>query len=36
MQSSDEGEIIARCRKGDVDAFEVMVKMYQGKMFNIA
>jgi RNA polymerase sigma-70 factor (ECF subfamily) len=36
MQSSDEGDIIARCRKGDVDAFEVMVKMYQGKMFNIA
>ena len=36
MQSSDEDDIIARCRKGDVDAFEVMVKMYQGKMFNIA
>lgn len=36
MQTGDEQEIIARCRKGDVDAFEVLVKMYQGKMFNIA
>jgi len=36
MQRSDEDDIIDRCRKGDVEAFEVMVKMYQGKMFNIA
>ncbi len=36
MQRSDEEDIIDRCRTGDVEAFEVMVKMYQGKMFNIA
>ena len=36
MQSDDEQEIISRCRKGDIEAFEVLVKAYQGKMFNIA
>lgn len=36
MDNSDEEDIIARCRKGDVDAFEVLVRTYQGRMFNIA
>lgn len=36
MQAGDEQEIIARCRKGDVEAFEMLVKVFQGKMFNIA
>jgi len=36
MQIDTEQEIISLCRKGDVDAFEVLVKTYQGKMFNIA
>lgn len=36
MQSENEQEIIALCRKGDVEAFEMLVKAYQGKMFNIA
>ena len=36
MEKIDETDIIARCRNGDVKAFEVMVRIYQGKMFNIA
>ena len=36
MQNSDEEDIINRCRKGDIDAFEVLVRTYQGRMFNIA
>ena len=36
MDNSDEEDIIARCRNGDVDAFEVLVRTYQGRMFNIA
>jgi RNA polymerase sigma-70 factor, ECF subfamily len=29
-------ELVALCSKGDVDAFEILVKNYQKKMFNIA
>lgn len=32
----DDREIIRRCEKGDVDAFEEIVKKYQKKMFNIS
>ena len=29
-------ELVALCRKGDIDAFETLVRNYQKKMFNIA
>ena len=32
----DDYEIILRCQKGEVDAFEEIVKKYQKKMFNIS
>lgn len=32
----DDHEIIVRCQKGDVEAFEEIVKKYQKKMFNIS
>lgn len=32
----EDGEIVYLCKKGDVDAFELLVKKYQKRMFNIA
>jgi RNA polymerase sigma-70 factor (ECF subfamily) len=31
-----DSELVALCGKGDADAFEILVKNYQKKMFNIA
>lgn len=36
MQEDDDLEFVALCRKGDADAFELLVRNYQKKMFNIA
>ncbi len=36
IHENEERELIALCRKGDVDAFEILVKNHQKKMFNIA
>jgi RNA polymerase sigma-70 factor (ECF subfamily) len=37
LRNEDEDrELVALCRKGDVDAFEILVRNYQKKMFNIA
>ncbi len=35
-RQDEDHEIIARCQKGDVEAFEEIVMKYQNKMFNIA
>ncbi|MBI5849009.1 MAG: sigma-70 family RNA polymerase sigma factor [Nitrospirae bacterium] len=32
----EDRELVALCLKGDVDAFEILVRNYQKKMFNIA
>ncbi|MDH4232114.1 MAG: sigma-70 family RNA polymerase sigma factor [Nitrospirota bacterium] len=32
----DDYELVARCKKGDLDAFESLVIKHQGKMLNIA
>ncbi|MEW6054349.1 MAG: sigma-70 family RNA polymerase sigma factor [Nitrospirota bacterium] len=34
--SDEDLELVALCRKGDVDAFEALVAKYQKRMFNIA
>lgn len=34
--SDEDLELVALCRKGDMDAFEALVAKYQKKMFNIA
>jgi len=31
----DDAEFVSRCQKGDIDAFEVLVKRHQKKMLNI-
>lgn len=36
IQEDDDQELVVLCRKGDTDAFEILVKNYQKKMFNIA
>ncbi len=36
MADVEDGQLIARCRQGDLDAFEELVRKYQKKMFNIA
>jgi len=36
IQEDDDQELVALCRKGDVAAFEILVRNYQKKMFNIA
>jgi RNA polymerase sigma-70 factor (ECF subfamily) len=32
----DDNELVSRCKKGDLDAFETLVLKHQKKMFNIA
>ena len=32
----EDYEFVSLCKKGDVDAFEVLVKKHQKRMFNIA
>jgi len=32
----DDQELVSLCKKGDVDAFEVLVRRHQKRMFNIA
>ncbi|MDP2158019.1 MAG: sigma-70 family RNA polymerase sigma factor [Nitrospirota bacterium] len=36
IQEDDDQELVALCRKGNTDAFEILVRTYQKKMFNIA
>lgn len=36
MHEDDDRELVTRCREGDADAFEILVRNYQKKMFNIA
>ena len=36
MSSSDERSIVDRAAKGDVDAFESLVKAYEKKLYNMA
>ncbi|HDZ62806.1 MAG TPA: sigma-70 family RNA polymerase sigma factor [Nitrospirae bacterium] len=36
IKQDDDHEIIVRCQKGDVEAFEEIVNKYQKKMFNIS
>ncbi len=36
MHKDEDRELVARCQKGDVDAFEILVRTYQKKMFNMA
>jgi RNA polymerase sigma-70 factor (ECF subfamily) len=36
IAKDDDGEFVSRCKKGDVDAFEVLVRRHQKRMFNIA
>jgi len=33
--ADDDAEFVSRCQKGDIDAFEVLVKRHQKKMLNI-
>jgi RNA polymerase sigma-70 factor, ECF subfamily len=33
--TDDDSEFVSRCQKGDIDAFEVLVKRHQKKMLNI-
>jgi RNA polymerase sigma-70 factor (ECF subfamily) len=35
-KEDEDRDIIGLCRKGDIDAFEVLLNKYQKKMFNIA
>jgi RNA polymerase sigma-70 factor, ECF subfamily len=35
-QESDDGELVAACRAGEVDAFEVLVRRHQKAMLNVA
>ena len=32
----EDAEMVSLCRKGDVDAFEILVRNHQKKMLNIA
>lgn len=32
----DDGGLVSRCRRGDTDAFEVLVERYRKKMLNVA
>jgi RNA polymerase sigma-70 factor, ECF subfamily len=34
--TDDDGELVSRCRRGDLNAFEVLVRKHQKKMLNIA
>ncbi|MBI5633544.1 MAG: sigma-70 family RNA polymerase sigma factor, partial [Nitrospirae bacterium] len=36
MHEDKDRELVNRCRKGDLDAFEILVTNYQKKMFNMA
>lgn len=36
MHEDKDRELVALCRKGDIDAFEILVRNYQKKMFNMA
>jgi RNA polymerase sigma-70 factor (ECF subfamily) len=36
MAGDEDAEMVSLCRKGDVDAFEVLVRNHQKKMLNIA
>lgn len=36
MNTDDDSGIISRCRTGDTEAFEELVRKYQRKMFNIS
>jgi len=35
LQMDDDSEFVSRCQRGDIDAFEVLVKRHQKKMLNI-
>jgi RNA polymerase sigma-70 factor (ECF subfamily) len=35
IPADDDAEFVSRCQKGDLDAFEVLVKRHQKKMLNI-
>lgn len=34
--ADEDGELVSLCKKGDLDAFEALVKKYQKRMLNIA
>ncbi len=36
IREDEDSELVTLCRKGDADAFEILVRNYQKKMFNIA
>jgi len=36
IHENEERELVTLCRKGDIEAFEILVRNYQKKMFNIA
>lgn len=36
ITTDEDSEIVSSCKKGDVDAFEVLVRKHQKKMLNIA
>jgi len=36
IQEDEDRELVILCRKGDTNAFEILVRNYQKKMFNIA
>jgi RNA polymerase sigma-70 factor, ECF subfamily len=35
IQADDDSELVSRCQRGDIDAFEVLVARHQKKMLNI-